>query len=418
MKTGIDTRYFLIFCFSLFASATIAAQELQPYIQEALQNNPNIQAFETRYAIAEEKVKEAQWLPNTEFSAGYFVGKPQTRVGAQRARFSAKQMLPWFGTISTRKKYATSRAETDYMDYVIAKRKLALAVSQSYYNLYGIKAQQAVLEKNIQLLKTYETLALTAVEVNTASAVDVLRIQIRQNELQQRKEVLEEAFQAAQVGFNNLLNRNDNAAVVVPAFAFIPEKDPLLLDSIQVNPELLRYDTMYASVQQAEALNQKQSAPRWGVGIDVVPVEALPAFSFVYRDLDLSANGKDIIMPMVSLSVPLFNKRYASKTKQNELRMQEISLQKMERQNVLEAALAKAVAQRNEARIAFTTQTKNLQQAKDAEQILMKNYETATVDFNELLDIQELQLKFQYQQIGSIQQYFTQAAIINYLIEQ
>ena len=62
-------------------------------------------------------------------------------------------MLPWFGTISTRKKYATSRAETDYMDYVIAKRKLALAVSQSYYNLYGIKAQQAVLEKNIQLLK-------------------------------------------------------------------------------------------------------------------------------------------------------------------------------------------------------------------------------------------------------------------------
>ena len=123
-------------------------------------------------------------------------------------------------------------------------------------------------------------------------------------------------------------------------------------------------------------------------------------------------------MPMVSLSVPLFNKRYASKTKQNKLRMQEISLQKMERQNVLEAALAKAVAQRNEARIAFTTQTKNLQQAKDAEQILMKNYETASVDFNELLDIQELQLKFQYQQIGSIQQYFTQAAIINYLIEQ
>ena len=42
---------------------------------------------------------------------------------------------------------------------------------------------------------------------------------------------------------------------------------------------------MYASVQQAEALNQKQSAPRWGVGIDVVPVEALPAFSFIYRDL-------------------------------------------------------------------------------------------------------------------------------------
>lgn len=148
-----------------------------------------------------------------------------------------------------------------------------------------------------------------------------------------------------------------------------------------------------------------------GFGLDYVSVQERPDMSF-------SDNGKDIVMPMVSLSIPIFNKRYTSKTKQNELRKEEITFQKQERLNVLESAFAKAIAQRNEARIAYDTQSKNLKQAKDAEQILVKNYETGTIDFNDVLDIQELQLKFQINQIQSVQLYYVQSAIINYLINQ
>ena len=50
--------------------------------------------------------------------------------------------------------------------------------------------KQVVLAQNFQLLKTHEALALSAVEVGKASAVDVLRIQMRQNELEQMKQVL------------------------------------------------------------------------------------------------------------------------------------------------------------------------------------------------------------------------------------
>lgn len=187
----------IIICL-LFVSAFAKAQQLQSYIDEAENNNPEIQAFELRYNIAEEKVNEANWLPNTEVSAGYFVSEPETRVGAQRARIGVKQMLPWFGTISARENYATSMAEAEYVEITIAKRKLALSVAQSYYRLYETRAKQKVLDENIQLLKTYERLALTSVEVGKASAVDVLRLQIRQNELQQQKEVLEEEFNSEQ----------------------------------------------------------------------------------------------------------------------------------------------------------------------------------------------------------------------------
>jgi cobalt-zinc-cadmium efflux system outer membrane protein len=395
----------------LLVSAMGNAQGLQSYIAEAQANNPKIQAYELRYTIAREKENEANWLPNTEFGAGYFVSEPETRTGAQVARFSAKQMLPWFGTVATRQKYASAMAETDYVDYIVAKRKLALAVAQSYYELYSLWAKQGVLDTNIELLHTYETLALTSVEVGKASAVDVLRLQIRQNELEQQKQMLREQFKGEQVNFNNLLNRDTDLTVDLTVSMDIPDRDPVTMDSLELNPELLRFDKMYESVTQAELLNQKEGAPMLGFGLDYVPVQERPDMSF-------NDNGKDIVMPMVSLSIPIFNKRYTSKTKQNELRKEEITFQKQERLNVLESAFAKAIAQRNEARIAYDTQSKNLKQAKDAEQILVKNYETGTIDFNDVLDIQELQLKFQINQIQSVQLYYVQSAIINYLINQ
>jgi outer membrane protein TolC len=400
-------KYILVF---LFVSAFAKAQQLQSYIQEAEANNPEIQAFELRYNIAEEKVNEANWIPNTEVSAGYFVSEPETRVGAQRARIGVKQMLPWFGTITARENYATAMADAEYVDITIAKRKLALSVAQSYYRLYSIRAKQAVLDENIQLLETYERLALTSVEVGKASAVDVLRLQIRQNELQQQKEVLEEEFAAEQTAFNNLLNRDSMMTVIVVPEMEIPQEDPFYdNEALALNPELLKYDKLYESVAQSELLNQRESLPMIGFGVDYLPVTER-------SDVNFSDNGKDVLMPMVSVSIPIFNNRYKSISKQNELRQQEIETQREQRLNVLESAFAKAQSQRNQARIAYNTQERNLKQAQDAEEILVKNYETGTIDFNDVLDIQELQLKFQMNQIESVQRYYVQSAIINYLI--
>ena len=401
-----------IFIFSVFTFHFLSAQSLESYLQEAELNSPMIQALELRYNIAKEKVNEVNTLPNTTVAAGYFVSEPETRTGAQRARFSVSQMLPWFGTITARENYASSMAETEYAEVVVAKRKLALSVAQSYYKLYGILAKQKVLQENIQLLQTYETLALTSVEVGKASAVDVLKLQIRQNELQQQKEELEQSYMAEQAVFNNLLNRDESIAVEVVEVMDIPENDPILnKEDLSLNPELLKYDQLYESVTQSELLNQKENAPSFGIGLDYIPVSERD-------DMVFSDNGKDIVMPMITFSVPIFNNKFKSTTKQNELRQKEIELQKEERLNVLENAYANAISQRNQARIAHQTQEKNLKQAKDAEEILIKNYETGTIDFNDVLDIQELQLKFQTNQIQSVQLYYLQSAIINYLINK
>ncbi len=405
-KSKIKTVFVLCtLCLGLSAQS----QELETLIDVALNNNPEIQKFEFKYKRASEKVNEVNTIPNTEFGVGYFMSEPETRTGAQRFKVSAKQMIPWFGTITSRESYVSALADAKYEDIVIAKRKLMAAVSQSYYNLYANKAKQKVLLQNIELLETYETLALTSVEVGKASAVDVLRLQMRQNEMQQLKDVLSQQFLAEQTNLNTLLNRENEVVVTVIDSLMMPSEDfEINSERLALHPELVKYDKLYQSIEQSELLNQKESSPMIGFGLDYISVSERP-------DLNFSDNGKDIVMPMVSLSIPIFNKRHKSQTQQNEFEQQELTVEKQERWNALENLLSKAITERVSARISYATQTKNLKQAKDAEEILIKSYETGTINFNDVLDIQKLQLKFQLNLVESVKMYYVQTAVINYL---
>jgi outer membrane protein TolC len=392
---------------SCFFSGT--AQQLDSYIQVAEENNPEIQAFNLRYEIAEEKINEVNTYPDTEFGVGYFVSEPETRTGPQKARISVRQMLPWFGTITARENYAGSMADAEYVEVAIAKRQLALSVAQAYYRLYANEAKQKVLTENIEILETFHELALNSLEVGSASAVDVLRLQMRQNDLAQQKETLEQEFNAEEVLFNNLLNREENLSVEVYDSLFIPKGQAIEQERIaEVHPELLKFDKLYESVAEAEKLNLKDAAPKIGFGVDYISVEER-------TDMTLVDNGKDILMPMVSISIPIFNNKYKSVTRQNELRQKELQAQKNQRLNLLKTRLEEAVSSRNSAMVTANTFIKNLEQAKDAEEMLIRSYETGTIDFNDVLEIQELQLKFQTGLIEAVKNYYMQSAAINYL---
>jgi len=388
------------------------AQQLESLIEQGLLNNPEIQAGEIRYSIAVEKVKEVNTFPNTEFSAGYFASETETRTGAQKARFGIRQMLPWFGTITARENYAGSMAEADYVALVIAKRKLVLGISQSYYGLYAINAGSKVLQQNIELLRTYEQLALKSLEGGKSSAVDVLQLQIRQNELTEQLKILRQRYIAEESGLNNMLNRDEDIPVSVLESFELPEEDGLIAsDSIALHPELLKYDKLYESVLKDDLLVKKEGSPMLGIGVDYVPVAER-------TDISIMDNGKDMVMPMVSVSVPIFSNKYSSLSRQNALRKKELNAMRQERFNTLKTQLSEALSQRNSARIRYAAQSENLKKAQNAEEILIKNYETGTIDFNDVLDIQELQLKFQMNIIEAINTYYNQMAIINYLSNQ
>lgn len=400
--------FFTLFCMGYLSHS----QDLQSYIATAISNNPNIKASALGYEIAREKSNEAPTLANTQFGAGYFVSEPETRTGPQRFKLSVSQMLPWFGTITARENYSNALADQAYVDLTIAKRKLILKLAQSYYELYAVAAKKKVVLKQLQLLEQYLQIALTGVEVGNTSAVKVLQLQIRQNELKQKAQIYQRKFDGLQHSFNALLNVELNTKVEVPQALGVPKATKQVKeDSLTLHPELLKYDALYQTVIQSELLNQKSSGPSIGLGLDYISVAENP-------DMDMAENGKDVLMPMLSLSIPIFNKSINSKTRQNKLQQQLIREEKVAKVNQLESLLNLAIQNRASARISYNTQLKNLIQAKDAEEILIKNYETDSINFNDLLDILALELSIEIQKIEAEKNYYFHSASINYITHQ
>lgn len=395
-KSELHMGKIFLFALLLFGWSS-QGQQLETFIEEAIGNNPDIQAVEKQHAISTERISEVNTLPNTEFSGGYMIGKEMPMM--QQGEFSVMQMLPWFGTLSAREQYAKAMADADFVEIEIAKRKIEMAVSQSYYRLYEIAKKQEVLDSNMELLQVYERMALTSVEVGQASAVSVLRLQMRQNELRERKLVLEQDYEAELTSFNKIMNREEIANISVVDSLTVPENDVEIdFDTLKLHPELMKFEHLNNVVSQADFLNKKESAPEFGVGMEYMLFNEAP----------------DMLMPMVSISIPIFNKKYKSVARQNKLRYDALDIQKQASQNTLISELQTAIRNRNAARIRLETQDKNLKQAKDANEILLKNYETGTIDFREVLDVQELQLQFQINKIEAIGDYFKQTSIIDY----
>ena len=400
---------FLPILVSLFSVHCMEAQQLEAYIQEAQKNNPTIDAIRAKYDISKEQINAVNSLPNTEFSAGYFVSEPETRTGPQQAKFSVKQMFPWFGTISARQHYASSLAEEDQIEVEIALQKLRLSVSKAYFKLYEIQQKIEVVKENIELLGVYEELALNGVEVGKAGAVDVLKLQMQKNKLSDQLVSLQNNLEAEKVAFNRLLNRDNNTSVELVDTLQLPSEE-LQVSTIKVHPELSKFDESLGSLEYAEAVNQKESAPKFGVGVDYINVG-------MRTDMAIPDNGKDIVMPMVSVSIPIFNAKYTSVTAQNKLRKKQIVATKSQRLNELESRLSNAIAMRNSARNSVEIQLKNIELTKNAEDILMRSYESETLDFRDVLDIQEMQLEYQMKLTESVSEYFKQSAVIQYLVD-
>ncbi|TBW28081.1 TolC family protein [Gramella sp. KN1008] len=400
----------IAFSFSLFTFHSISAQQLESYINEAQNNNPELRAYNSRVDIAREKVEEVNSLPDTELSAGIFVSEPETRTGPQTARFSVRQMLPWFGTIDAREKAAGAMVNVEDIEADIARRKIALAVSQNYYQLYALQEKQEVLQENIDLLELYHQLALNSVEAGNASAIEVLRLKMRQNELKEQQEILGFKYNSKKVEFNKVLNREVTLQVALPDTLAIDAADTIAVSgNIEVNPEILKFDGLSESILQAEALNQKEALPKLGLGLDYVNVAKR-------TDMEMSDNGKDILMPMVSVSIPIFSNKYRSVTRQNEIRQQEVAQKREDKLNQLQSRLEAAMNARSSAIVSWKVQLDNLEQARNAEEILIKTYETGRLDFDDVLDIQELQLKIQMNLIDAVVEYYQETAMIEYFL--
>lgn len=392
----------------LLLTVSVNAQSLNDYLLIASENNPELKAIQYKYESSVEKVVEVGSFPNTVISAGYFVQEVETRVGAQKAKFSASQALPWFGTLNAKEESAEYSAAAQLNNLDFTKRKLFLDVKSAYFELIEFKEKERIIIDDIEILKTFESLALNELENNRATMVDVLKIRMEKNELFNRLNTVQENLNAKKISFNLLLNIDENSPIEVNENIIQVYSDEFNKEQISNNPKILQFENLQSSLEKSELAIKKEGLPTIGLGLDYGIVEK--------RDVDnLVDNGKDIIMPMVSVSFPLFSKKYSSKQKQLQIDQQVLAATKENTYNQLYTIFENAKSKLSNSKVSIATQSDNIKEAESAKKILLSAYETSKVDFEQLLEIQQLQLIFKFKKVISEKEYAIQKSTLEFL---
>jgi len=457
---AIRIALFLCLSFALFISPSLG-QTLDDYLLEAAENNPELQAQFAKYQASLERVNQTGALPDPEISMGVFIQKMETLMGDQKADVSIMQMFPWFGMLKVQEEEAALMAKAQYEGFREAKNDLFLQVKETYYQLYLADQRRLIALENKKILETLERVALTKFGSGASSEAimapspatqpssemastmgmtmgggmpatsasptpssggmaamgggasgkmtDVLRAQIQLKEIDNEIAQLEEERRIWQVKFNLLLNRETGMDVAMPEELEEPDFDldryeDLLDSAVQYNPmiKMLVLDGE-AAAKQAE-MAKLEGRPMFGVGVNYMYYSARSAMGSAHGgavDYMPGGMGGNMVMPMVSVSLPLNRKKYKSMVKSSELLREATLNQKKAVENELSSMLEEMLSElRSNERNAklYEEQAKLLRQTLD---LMLTDYATATTSFEELLGVQQQLLDYRLKDISN-----------------
>lgn len=380
----------------LSGSFTASSQDmLEGYLLEAANNNPGLKSKFSEYLAALEKVPQVGSLPDPQVTFGYFILPVETRVGPQRARISASQMFPWFGTLGAKEDAVTEMAKSKYEMFEEARSRLFYDVKSTWYNLYFTQKAINITGDNIEILNTFRKLSLIQVESGLASSVDVLRIEMEIADLENQLALLKDNYFVLQASFNNLLNVDEHREVNTPDSLLVNDFDltrEAVLDSIRnSNPKVMQLEYMEASYAKQEIVAKNAGKPGFMVGVDYMAIGKSSN-----PQLSASESGRDaIVFPMVGITIPLYRQKYTSMVKEAVLMQESTENSKQDRINVLEATYEKANRDYKDADRRIPLYTGQSDKASKSLSILQTAYETDGKNFEEVLRMERQFLKYE-----------------------
>ena len=403
-------RYIAILIATLLFSSLSFAQTLDDYFKIAAENNPGLQAIYKEYEAALQKVPQVNTLPDPTFSFGYFISPVETRVGPQQAKFSLTQMFPWFGTLKAQGNVAALMAEAKFQNFIDARNNLYFQVASTYYPLYELKDFVRIELENISILESYKTIANQKFKNGTGTMVDVLRVDIMLKDAQTNLSILRDKEKPLLTTFNKLLNRSETEMVQFSDtlksenLSDYYRKDSL----IAANPKLKALDLKLQASQAAEIVAQKQGLPKLGVGLDYVLVGER-------TDISMPDNGKNVLMPMVSISIPIFRAKYNASVKEAQLLQESYTLQKQEVTNTLFSEYEMVLFQVQQQLQLISLYQQQIQTSQQSLNLLFTSYGNSGKEFEEVLRMQQQLLKYQKMSATALVQYHIAVEKINYI---
>lgn len=195
-------------CYEVNAGEVV---NLDSLVNEALLNNPEINASKNRYLATTKRPSQEGSLPNpiiggriknVSFDEITLGDDPRSDV---QVFFS--QEIPFPGKLSTKEKVALENAESQkWMTDAVTKNIIA-ELKSAYFDWYFINKSIEITTKNKKLLSKFAKIAEVKYEVGIGIQQDVLKAQVEVSRFIERLQLLDEKKQTIEYKIKKLLNR-------------------------------------------------------------------------------------------------------------------------------------------------------------------------------------------------------------------
>jgi cobalt-zinc-cadmium efflux system outer membrane protein len=302
------------------AAAAQAANDevVAALVNEALNNNPALEAAVKRALAAEKAVSPAGVLPDPQLTLGA-MNLPVNSFSFEQEPMTGKvvslmQVVPWPGKLGLAKDMARDEAAAAGYQRDEVRNQVEAMVERAYFDLYAVDRSRETVEKNKVLMEQLVRAAETRYATGSGLQQDVLRAQVEFAKLEDDLIMWDQKRQAAAARLNALLGRPSASPFErTPAELSLSEPPEAAFSQEAVEahrPLLLALKERLDKAEAAVRLAERDYWPNL-------------AFGASYAQRDNLSNGTilhDFLSATVSLNVPLHRKsRLAARVAEKEL---------------------------------------------------------------------------------------------------
>ncbi len=418
---------------------TMMEDVLHSYQKTAAENNPTILQKWSEYQAALQKVPQVAGLPDPNLNLGFFLTPMELPGGNQVADLQLMQMFPWFGVLKNARDEMSLMAKAFFASVEAAKLEVFYDIRSSWYNLYRNREQVRITQQNLELLRQMERLATSrykagsngsasnaagsmptalvapsgggsgmgmsgssatasiAITVPMASPTmgtstgsslsDIYTLQMEENELINSISSLNDQYRSLLYRFNKLLNRSVESNVVLPQKDFNDSFEPPLDSALKNNPMLTMLQFERESLEARRRMSDRMGYPMVGIGLKYSILAKNPASTSMM-------NGQDMLMPMVSVSLPMYRKKYKALQLETEWLKTASSQNYVATLNAMQSDYQDALFNYRDAERRIQLNESQIQLTDKSYQLQLKRFASSTASLAELLTISRQQLDY------------------------
>jgi outer membrane protein TolC len=369
---------------SVQADAAWPGASVESLLDLARQNNPELATMRHEADAAQERVAQADALPDPRFKLEL---QDVTRMGAQNptlwpsdvgsTRYTFTQELPWFGTRALQRaqaQYTVQSAQTSAQGVWV---DLASRIKLAYAQLYFLRRNQRLSQEILGLMQSLEQIAQVRYASGLAPQQDAIRAQTEQTAMRSELIAMQSELRQARVRLNGWLARPSQAELAEPqSLRALPQAEQLNSEALEQrvrarNPQLAADEARVGAADAAQALTMKGRYPTLTLG--VAPTQ----FQNDFKTWDL----------MLELNIPLWQGTRRAQERESVAMAEAARTRRDTTRNQLLSDLnenleALQSAQQTESLVAGSL----LPQAELTLQAALVGYEAGKVDFATVLD--------------------------------